>query len=105
MTAEAFVKRISCRRPNFITVITFQEGKQNPYSDNILKNIDDTMFSYYFRKNSQYFMFLFFSFNFVKNHKKTLCSTYTYLSHDEEHIVISLGVSKNEKKTVKKCKR
>ena len=44
-------------------------------------------------------------FNFAKNHKLTLCSTYTYLSHDEEPIVIGLGVSKNEKKTVKKCKR
>ena len=60
MIAEAFVKRISHRRPNFMKVTTFQEGKQNPYSDNILKNIDDTMFSYYFRTNSQYFMFLLF---------------------------------------------
>ena len=42
-------------------------------------------------------MFLHFFFcDFIKNHRLTLCLTFTYLSHEEEHTVIGLGAFKNE---------
>ena len=102
MIAEAFVKRISRRRPNFIKVTTFQEGKQNPYSDNILRISTTQCSAIIFVQTVSILFFLLFFFNFVRNHKLTLCSTFTYLSLDEEHIVIGLGVSKNEKKNREK---
>ena len=59
-------------------------------------------FLHQFCINDLFFFFFLSQFRHEMRHILTLCLTYSaYLSHEEEHTVIGLGVSKRERKQQK----